>query len=261
MTLVKSTRTSIRRAPVRDVGLSEARLAELPERERVALFLICGVFALVTLTELASSLFHGPRLVAAWVLGCVVTIGYAFFHLRAVKSAAHELERDVADEHVLQAQLAGLAVTGARVFTHVPAGRRTIDLVILSQHGAFACDLKMATHADSRTPLRISVDAQKFRVDGVVLTPNPARWITEDVELLQQVMRVGRNDDIIVRPLIVIGGAPIELEKQKGAPDVEIVSALALDKVLKGNPETLSIVELTMHAVRLAAHVREARSR
>jgi hypothetical protein len=250
---VKLTRTS----PLREFGGFEMeRTARLVERERAAMFLLTGVLALLIVAEALSAWLAGPRLVPAWLLGLAVTVGYALYHLYATRRSLRQLQMEIDDDRRLHAQLAGLAVLGARVFTNVPVGRRTIDLVILSQHGAFACDVKVAAVA-GETALKVIAEADRLRVEGVTLNPNPLRWIAEDVELLQGTLRIGRTDDIVVRPLIVIAGRAVDVERRKGAPDVGVVAASALEQYMRACPEDLSIAELTMHAVRLAAHVRE----
>jgi hypothetical protein len=246
-----------RKSPLREFGGFEIeRLTKLVERERAAMFLLTGVLVLLIVAESASAMLSGPRLLPAWLLGLGVTVGYALFHLYVTRRSLRELQREIDDERRLHAQLAGLAVLGARVFTNVPAGRRTIDLVILSQHGAFACDVKVAEGVDD-APLKVVAESDRLRVGGATITPNPMRRIAEDVELLQATLRIGRTDDIVVRPLIVIAGRAIEVERRKGAPDVGIVAANALEEFMRAYREELSVTELTMHAVRLAAHVRE----
>jgi hypothetical protein len=237
-------------------GLEIERTTKLLERERAALFLLAGVLVLLIAAESLSAIMSGPRLLPAWLIGLGVTIFYSLYHLYDTKRSLRELQREIDGERRLHAQLAGLAVLGVRVFTNVPTGHRTIDLVILSQHGAFACDVKLAQRAPGAI-LKVVVDADRLRVDGTTITPNPLQLIAEDVQLLQGALRIGRTDDIIVRPLIVITGCDVEVERRKDAPEVGVVSARGLEEFMKARPEELSVTELTMHAVRLAAHVRE----
>jgi hypothetical protein len=247
---------SMRRPAWRDVGEPHSVLLQrLLEQERVALFLLCGVLTVLVAAEGVSVLLSGPRLIAAWVLALLAVFGYALYHLSKLRSAVVELDCRIADEHRLHAQLVGLAVPGARFFTDVRCGRHSIDLVILSQQGAYACDVKIVS-APPHASLKIALDAERFRVDGVTVTPNPARECVEPVQSLQQTLRIGRTDDIVVRPLIVVAGAAVEVERHKGAPDVPVIAATELEQFIKAQPEELSITELTMHAVRLAAHIR-----
>jgi hypothetical protein len=246
---------SIRQPAWRDFGESHASMLQrLLQQERATLFLLCGVLAVLAAAEGVSALLSGPRLIAAWLLALLAVVGYALYHLRKLRLTVLDLERRTADEHRLHAQLAGLAVPAARAFTHVRCNRHSIDLVILSQHGAYACDVKIATAA---APLKISIEPQRLRVNGVTVTPNPLRDCVEPVQALQETLRIGRTDDIVVQPLIVIAGAAIEVERHKDASSIPVIAADELEQFIKSQPEVLSVTELTMHAVRLAAHVRQ----
>ena len=249
---------SIRKPPLRSLNASRsAQLQELVERERAAVFLSCGVLALLAIAEGVSALLDGPRLVAAWILALIVTAGYDLYHLRRMRSSVRELEREALNDRMVRARLAGLAVAGARVFTDVTCGRSIAPVVILSQYGVYAADVLIAT-ASSAAPVKVSIDESRFRYAGVTMTPNPARWIGDCIQPLQQVLLIGRTDDVIVRPLLIVAGAAIDVERNKGAPDVAVVSIDSLDEYIKSQHEDFSVTQVTMHAVRLAAHIREA---
>lgn len=248
---------SIRKLPLRPFYASRsAVLAKWLERERAVIFLSCAVLAFLALAEGVSALLGGPRLVVAWVAALVVTAAYGLYHLRQVRSAIRQLERDTAEERTARARLSGAAVAGARVFFDVPCGREGVPAVILSQHGAYAVQVWSAI-SPSTTAVKVAIDESRFRFGGVSITPNPLRLASDCVQPLQQILRIGRTDDIVVRPLVVVAGAAIEVERSSAAPDVTVVSADALDEFIKSQPEELSVMELTMHAVRLAAHVKQ----
>jgi hypothetical protein len=246
-----------RKSPLRDLHARRSvLLQQMLENERAQVFFSCGMLALLALAEGASALLSGPRLVVAWLVALLATAGYSAYHLRKLRGAVGELKSIALDEQLLQAQLAGLGVVGARVFSNVPCARHVVPLVIVSQHGVYAADVRIAS--PSPAPVKTVLDEQRFRYGGVTITPNPMPWISERVQALQQVLRIGRTDDVVVRPLVIIAGAAIEVERLQGAPDVSVVSAESLEQFMKAQPEEFSVIEVTMHAMRLAAHIKQA---